>query len=82
MEVFTGGAWWSRGDHGARVMGGEPAVRRFLSRDPGRRAPKGLTGRLQMCNVHLMPKSTRVDNVGPSGTEPMGSATVSRRKHT
>ena len=82
MEVFTGGTRWSRGDRGVRIAGGPPAVRRFLSRTLGRQARKGLTGRLQMCNVHLMPKSTRVDDVGPSGTEPVGFAAVSRRKHT
>jgi len=33
-------------------------------------------------SVLLMPWSPRVDNVGPSGTEPVGFAAVSRRKHT
>ena len=82
MEVFTGGTRWSRGDHGVRAAGGQSAVRRFLSRTPVQQVRKGLTGRLWMCNVHLMPKSTRVDDVGPSGTEPVGFAAVSRRKHT
>ena len=81
MEVFTGGVQRSRGDRGVWGMAGEPVVRRFLSRHPRWRVKNGLTGRLQMCNVPLMPKSTRVDDVGPSGTEPVGSAAVSRRKH-